>query len=250
MRPAEQYAVSSPVDRDNQASWQDRWFSSAAPMSMAAWRCVESQTDIATTKLVDSPEERDALEEMLEASKPAKPSSCAGLHYLLFTPFRYSSPHGSRFRAPHAPGIWYGADTAKTACAEMAYWRYRFILDSVGLTKSDAELVTAHTIFRAGVDGVGIDLTSDPWVAAANVWTHPEDYSGTQALANAARDRGLEWIRYASVRLPGVACAAVLESTALSKTKPSGYQSWICSATRARVWFSSRESRESFSWDF
>lgn len=219
-------------------------------MSMAAWRCVESQTDIATTKLVDSPEERDALEEMLEASKPAKPSAGAGLHYLLFTPFRYTSPHGSRFRAPHAPGIWYGADSVQTACAEMAYWRYRFILDSAGLTKSGAELVTAHTIFRAGVDGVGIDLTSDPWAAAAGVWTHPQDYSGTQALASVARDRGIEWLRYASVRLPGAACAAVLEPTALGKTRPSGYQSWICSATRARVWFSSRDSRASYSWDF
>lgn len=236
--------------RDQPPPWQDHWFDSAAPMSMAAWRCVESQTDIATTKLVDSPHERDALEEILEASKPAKPGSGAGWHYLLFTPFRYTSPQGSRFRAPHAPGIWYGADSVKTACAEMAYWRYRFILDSAGLTKNDAELVTAHTIFRAVVDGVGIDLMSDPWVAAADVWTHPQDYAGTQALASAARDRSLEWIRYASVRLPGATCAAVLEPTALGKAKPSGYQSWICSATRARVWFSRRESRESFSWDF
>lgn len=64
------------------------WFAAAAPMTMKAWRGVESQAYVATTKLVDSPEERCALEQMLEASKPAKATGSEDLDYLLFTPFR------------------------------------------------------------------------------------------------------------------------------------------------------------------
>ena len=232
------------------SAWQGAWFAAAAPMAMTVWRGVESQTDIATARLVDSPEELDALEEMLEASKPAKAAQSEGLHYLLFTPFRYTSGRDSRFRAANAPGVWYGADSIQTACAELAYWRYRFILDSAGLAKSEGELVSRHTIFRAGVKGMAIDLPSLPWNANAACWTDPQDYLATKALAREARRRGVEWIRYSSVRQPGAVCAAVLEPVALSHTKPSHLQDWICRATRSRVWFTSRQSAQSYSWDF
>ena len=100
-------------------------------------------------------------------------------------------------------GIWYGGDSLETACAEVAYWRDRFIIQSAGLAKDDSELVTRHTFFRAVADGVAIDLTSEPWSVRGETWTHPTDYTGTQALAGEARSRGIEWIRYASVRSPG-----------------------------------------------
>lgn len=219
-------------------------------MAMAAWRGVESQTEVATAKLVDSSGELDALEAMLEASKPAKPASSEGLHYLLFTPFRYTSARDSRFRAANAPGVWYGADSVETACAEVAYWRYRFIVDSAGLAKDDVVLITEHTLFRTGIHGHGIDLVSAPWSASASIWTDPSSYTGTQTLAQEARDRGIEWIRYSSVRNPGAVCAAVLEPTALSKSKPSHHQTWICRATKSQVWFTSRDSTRSYSWDF
>ena len=241
------------VDRSAPAAplpWKQAWFRSATPLAMTAWRAVESQTDIATTKLVDTAEERDALEDMLEASTPPLPPAGQGLHYLLVTPFRYTSTRDSRFRASDAPGVWYGADSPETACAEVAYWRHRFILDSAGLARSDDEIITTHTLFRAGVDGLGIDLTASPWRAASAVWTHPQSYVGTQALARQARHRGIDWIRYSSVRNPGAVCAAVLDACALSKTRPSSYQAWICRATRRQVWFSSRDAKQTFSWDF
>ena len=71
-------------------------------------------------KLVDSLAEQEELEGILEASKPAVPTA-PGQHYLLSTPFRYPSPHPSRFRPAGALGIWYGAESVQTACTELAY---------------------------------------------------------------------------------------------------------------------------------
>lgn len=231
------------------APWSDEWFSSAAKLAMDAWRGVESQTDIATLKLVDSREEHEALEAMLEASKPPKPEGSEHLHYLIFTPFRYTSPQPSRFRRSGEGGVWYGADSVHATCAEIAYWRFRFILDSAGLAKDNSELVTRHTLFKAKVCGQAIDLTSPPWINRADVWTHPQDYSGAQALAAEARHRGVEWIRYASVRHAGASCAAALTVSALNTDKPSDFQEWICRATRSKVLFYSREFGTTFSWD-
>jgi hypothetical protein len=61
---------------------------------------VEAQHRISTLKLVDTVEEQQALEQLIEETKPPLPPECAGLHYLLSTPFRYGAvyPVGSRFR--------------------------------------------------------------------------------------------------------------------------------------------------------
>ena len=155
-------------------------------------------------------------------------------------------------------GIWYGGDSLETACAEVAYWRDRFIIQSAGLAKDDSELVTRHTFFRAVADGVAIDLTSEPWSVRGETWTHPTDYTGTQALAGEARSRGIEWIRYASVRSPGAQeprspgahCAAVLSVPALAKALPQDFDEWHCRATRHRVSLFSRSSGRTYSWDF
>ena len=93
-----------------------------------AWRVVEAQHRVSTLKLVDSGREQALLEDILEASKPALPAECRGLHYLLATPFRYAPyPHGSRFRrAGMTPGVFYGAEAVDTALAEMAFYRLLF----------------------------------------------------------------------------------------------------------------------------
>ena len=100
------------------------------------WRAVEAQHIVSTLRLVANVEEQIVLERLLERSKPALPSGAGDLHYLLGTPFRYSSPFGSRFRSPSDSGIWYGAEALRTACAELGYWRWRFLIDSESLERS------------------------------------------------------------------------------------------------------------------
>jgi hypothetical protein len=214
-------------------AWQEAWFDdSPRSLSGALWRGVEAQHRVATLRLVDTLAEQAQLEALLEGSKPPLPKDADALHYLVATPFRYRSPHGSRFRAPGEPGVWYGAKELHTACAEVAYWRWRFLMDSAGLR--EGALVTEHTLFQAQVRGRAIDLTRPPWSAAAATWSDPDDHGPCQALGRAARGR-VQWIRYASVRRPGGLCGAVFDPQALTLPQPLVQQTWTCKVTAAQA---------------
>ena len=214
-------------------AWHDDWLNTAAPRAQRAWRGVEAQHVVSTMRLVDTLAEQAVLEQVLERSKPALPAAAAGKHCLLSTPYRYRPRHGSRFRRPGTLGIWYGATALKTACAEVAYWRWRFLTDSAGLEND--ELLTEHTFFHAAVAGRAIDLTTRPWAAAAAQWMQPLDYAATQALAEAASERGVQWLHYASVRDAGGTCAAVLDIAALDDIDLASQQTWHCRTTRTSV---------------
>lgn len=194
--------------------WRPGWFDTGtARKGMKAWRGVEAQHVVSTMRLVDTAQEQGLLEGLLEASKPPAPAMKAGRHFLIYTPFRYRPRHASRFRGAGRAGIWYGAQELYAACAEVAYWRHRFLLDSEGLAKGD--VLSEHTFFQAAIDGLAIDLMAPPWVAARAAWTHDSDYTHTQGVAEAAAQRGVQWICYESVRAPGHCCAAVLDVAAL-----------------------------------
>lgn len=185
-------------------------------------------------RLADSLEEQSVLEEILEASKPPVPQEARKLHYLLATPFRYRPHGGSRFRAPLDAGVWYGAETLRTALAEKSYWRLRFLLDSPGTP--DLRPVP-HTAFRAAVhSAVALDLTAPPFTRERASWTDPGSYAATQLLAATAREAAIEIIRYESVRDPQrAACAAVLSPVAFGRGKPRGLETWFIAAARERV---------------
>jgi len=230
------------------STWDRAWFETGvAPKSMLAWRGVEAQHVVSTMRLVDSREEQDELELLLEQSKPFKPAMKVPKHYLIYTPFRYRPPHPSRFRRGGELGIWYGAEELYAACAEVAYWRNRFILDSAALVK--AELLTEHTFFQAEVSGAAVDLMGQPWVESRNVWTHGSDYTGTQTLADSARDRGVQWVCYESVRAPGKRCAAVLSVDALEMVDGGRtMQTWHCKASKDAVMMV--RGSETHAWKF
>jgi RES domain-containing protein len=216
-------------------AWQGAWFASGVRTKAAKlWRGVEAQHVVSTMRLADDPVEQRVLEELLETSKPAIPADASDRHYLLFTPFRYRSPLGSRFRRAHDPGVWYGAEELGTACGEVAYWKWRFLMDSDALRAT--ALHTEHTFFRAQVRGRCADLTSSPWRAASRAWTHKSDYAQCQALGEAARKHEVAWIRYAAVRVAQGFCAAVFKPNALSLTEPFEQQTWACKTTAQGVW--------------
>jgi len=185
-------------------------------------------------RLADSLEEQALLEGVLEESKPALPAKVQRLHYLLATPYRYRPHLGSRFRAALEPGVWYGAETLRTALAEKSYWRLRFLLDSPDTP--DLRPVP-HTAFQAAVRSrAALDLTRAPFVRERAVWTHRSSYQGTQAVAALAREAHIELVRYESVRDPEhAACVAVLDPVAFGRGKPHGLETWFIAAARSRV---------------
>lgn len=187
---------------------------------------VEAQHVASTMKLVDSPEEQDLLEQLLEAGKPAIPEAARPLDYLLGTPFRYPPlPGGSRFRVGIDPGVFYGADSVATAGAELGYWRWRFLHDAVALERIEP---VPHTAFAADVRTAAVDLRMPPFVQDAAVWTHPDDYTATQGFARVARAAGVGGIVYASVRNPEPGwCLALLTPEGFARRKPrAGTQTW------------------------
>ncbi|AJG18913.1 hypothetical protein RR42_m1515 [Cupriavidus basilensis] len=189
---------------------------------------------VSTMPLVDSLEEQAVLEAVLDAGKPAVPADARHLHYLLFTPFRYPpSPWGSRFRAEQDPGVFYGADDIRTACAELGYWRWRFLLDSPALPRIDAR---PHTLFQVSVRTDGIALDAPPFAEDAAKWTDPDHYDACQALARTAREAGLGMIRYTSVRDPEHgACAALLTPRAFAEPQPRTTTTWMLTVRPDRV---------------
>jgi hypothetical protein len=214
-------------------SWKKEWLEESRSLTKVLWRGVEAQHVVSTMRLADNASEQRVLEELLEKSKPSLPSGAEQHHYLVFTPFRYRSPVATRFRRPHDPGVWYGAEELRTACAELAYWKWRFLMDSEALAKSS--LQTEHTFFKAKARGRCIDLTAVPWKAAARAWSHKSDFRDCQALAEAARERRVGWIRYAAVRIEGI-CGAVLRAEALSLVEPFVQQTWACKTTASGAW--------------
>ena len=203
-----------------------------------AWRVVEAQHVASTMKLVDGLAEQGILEELVEASKPEVPVAAAVLHYLVQAPFRYPPPrHGSRFRGPDDPGVFYGAETPRTACAELGYWRWRFVADAKDLRELPP---VPHTLFRVEVGGRAIDLRKRPFAEEETVWRDRFDYARTQGFAAVAREAGIEAIVYASVRDPEQGwCVAVLTPNALTlPPKETGGQTWWLTVHPAGVvWY-------------
>lgn len=216
--------------------------SEARPWRGAVWRMVEAQHIASTMKLVDTLAEQDVLESLLESSKPRNPVATKGLDYLLATPFRYYPQRtGSRFRAVTDPGVFYGAETEKTAAAELGYWRWRFLKEATQLKKLDP---VAHTAFQAEISTQAIDLRLAPFNVDQTVWQHPNDYSRTQDFARTVRTAGAGAIFYHSVRDPDAGlCIALLTPTGFARKKPLVQQTWFLAVSQNGVIWKDTQSR-------
>src|SRR6266508_1775264 len=115
-------------------------------------------------KLVDTVEEQEALEIVLDATKPPIPPECRPLHYLLATPFRYGAPYptGSRFRrAGFTLGVFYASERVETALAEIAFHRLLFFAESPSTPwPTNALELTGFSVRYA--TGRALDLTKAP----------------------------------------------------------------------------------------
>lgn len=218
-------------------SWSDEWLQLARAARRDLWRGVEAQHRVATMRLVDDLQEQQLLEQILEESKPPLAPGSAGQHFLVATPFRYASPFPSRFRRAGEPGVWYGSDEVQTVCAELAYWRWKFLTDSDGLRA--AALVTEHTFFQARFKGLELDLTAPPLNALRDQWRDAGDYGACHRLTDKVRSStpAIAAIRYESARREHGSCAAVFTPAALTITASHRQQRWTCKTTAKLVLF-------------
>lgn len=204
------------------------------PLQDSPWRVVEAQHLLSTRKLVDSAEEQELLEEMIDRVKP--PDITGGrIHYLLSTPFRYPPlAHGSRFGTRRERGIWYGSVERRTAFAEVAYYRLLFL---EGSNASLGTLTTALTAFTARTRTArGIDLAAPPFDAHRRAISSPTSYASSQALGGEMRNAGVEAFRYQSARdVEHGTNVGVFVPSVFGKTKPKSIETWHCAASRDHV---------------
>ncbi len=214
-----------------------------APLAGELCRLVESQEEVATSRLVSSLARQAVLEDLLETTKP--PRRDDGLHYLLATPFRYPPlKHGSRFGSRHEPSLFYGSRATRTVLAEAAY--YRFVFWHGMRVPPSGKLDTQHTLFGAQWrTAQGLRLQAPPFDAQLVQLTDPADYAATQALGTAMRAAGVEAFEFVSARdAAGGLNVALFTPRALSKKQPAWQEAWLCELTGAHVRFRAARGRE------
>ena len=200
-----------------------------------AWRMVESQHIAATMKLVDTRDEQDVLESLLDQDKPTRAIDTSQLHYLLATPFRYSPLRtGSRFRAYADPGVYYAAESVRTAAAELGYWRWRFLMDAPSLERLGP---VAHTAFNVKMSTTAIDLREESFDLDLKRWRVSSDYASTQNLARVAHQAEIGSIVYPSARDPEPAwCIALLFPSGFARKKPEPIsETWYLAVSSEEV---------------
>ena len=205
-----------------------------------AWRVVEDQSQTATRKLVDSDQEQERLEELIESVKPHIPAGPEWdhLHYLLFTPFRYPPlAHGSRFGRRSERGLWYGSAKVETALAETAFWRLQFL----NATAADIRSELVLTAFCVSLSSrLAVDLTAAPLAAYESKMSSKTSYEWSQPLGGAMRADGVQFCRYVSARDPerGTNAAVFSPAAFVRKTvSDRSRENWHSYATKTEIEF-------------
>jgi hypothetical protein len=204
-----------------------------------AWRIVETQEMMATRKLVDSFEEYQILENLIEEAKPILQSEVKLFHPLLYTPFRYPPlQYGSRFGDRLQPSLWYGSFSINSVLAEKAFYQLNFLRGS----KADFGLVESLlTLFSSQIKTKkGIHLELEPFSEYVAEISSPTSYQISQQLGLYMREASIEAFTYQSARDPqrGINIG-LFTPTAFVHKQPNktSFQTWQCLANKNVVEF-------------
>jgi hypothetical protein len=198
-----------------------------------AWRVVEGQhTGSGTRKLVATLEEHEVLEQELDSSKPklSQNEEFKGLHYLLYTEFRYPPlKWGSRFGTRQERSIWYGSLDVKTMFAEKAFYQLAFFKAvREDVLKSFSAQKTVYTIKIDTTKGVALD--KPPFAQHQKLISKKDSWQCGQAIGFKMRERGVQAFSYSAARTEKGTNIGVFTPRAFANKAPkaNAYQSWDC----------------------
>jgi len=212
-------------------------------LDLESWRMVESQHISSSRDLVESRQEHDILEELLESSKPPIAND---KHYLIFTPFRYPPlAYGSRFGNTFEPSLWYGSINLHTALAETAYYRLKFFDD----TSANLEYIEIPmTAFKAYIHTEnGIDLTELPFKTYQDKISNKTNHDYSQRLGTEMREANIEAFIFTSARDINFSNNVAAFTPEVFEMKEKQYitnmQNWRCIANKNVIEFTRDEIR-------
>lgn len=225
------------------------------PLSGELFRLIESQEQIATLGYVDTLEEQEVLEQLLDQTKPnipqlgKKPASL--YHYLLTTPFRYPPLQwGSRFGRKHETSIFYGGCSIAATLAESAYYRFVFWW-SMDAEAVKAKINSEHTLFAVDYDAEkGVKLHQAPFNEYSEQLCHPSDYKSSQQLGSDMRESDVEVFEYASAReRNNAACVGLFVMDPFVQLEPKYQEPWLCELTENTVAYRKKQGGEIHRFD-
>ena len=200
------------------------------PINEHIFRIVESQEKSATMRLIDSFEEQELLEQLLEASKPADFDNSR--HYLISTPFRYPPlEHGSRFGNVNEPSLFYGSHNIHTMLHEAAYYTFYF---AEAMSSPFNDIIVNHkTSFRVNVNTPSyMDLSR-----LQEKLMDKQDYLFAQSVGQAMREMEVQAFSYTSARdESGGKNMGVFEIDAI-QGNPSQIDQWQIKQTATDIMF-------------
>lgn len=224
------------------------------------WRVVESQESAATLTVVDSHEEQDLLEAMLDVAKPVYREGTENMHYLLKTAFRYPPlKYGSRFGTQLMPSYLYASENYRTALCETAYYRFIFLDDMQ--TAYSKPIRSQFEIFSVlAASKKCLDLTASKFKKVQTLINDGQSYTYSHQIGEWASEQECEMIRFYSARYPDLEKklnsktkidainVALAEPKTIRSSKPRSIQAWQCltigvdtESSPAQVSFRSRE---------
>lgn len=210
---------------------------SVTSLNLEPWRMVEAQHVSSARDLVDSREEHELLEQLLDN---AKPKIANNTHYLIFTPFRYPPlNYGSRFGSIYEQSLWYGSINLLTALAEVAFYRLKFFAD----TSADLQYIEIPmTAFKAYIQTEkGIDLTASHFEKYQDKLSNKTCYTDSQILGAEMRDANIEAFVFRSARDKTFGKNVAAFTPDIFKMKDNQYitdmQNWRCIANQNLIEF-------------
>ncbi len=209
------------------------------PLKYKGWRVIEDQSRSSTRELVDSLEEHEILENLLEQkSKPSLPniSEFNGYHFLLTTPFRYPPlKHGSRFGGRHERSLWYGALDIETSFGEAAFYRFLFF---AGTEADLLPCLTSHSVYSVNIHtSRGIALTTYPFNTYTSLISQKDSYTHSQLLGTTMRNLEVMGFTYFSARVENKINIALFTPRAFTTKSIDNLQHWQCYTDKENVEF-------------
>ena len=214
------------------------------PLQAEVFRVAESQQKVATNTLVDTLQEQQMLEEMLERVKPKIQKDCEQYDYLIHTPFRYPPlKHGSRFSKKIEPSIFYASKNIEAAFAELAYYRFVYY-DGMLTAPKKKQKVTQHTSFSVRVrTQYGVKLDVLPFEQYKHQISNPASYHVSQKLGHDMRDQDVEIFSYFSARAKNEINFGIFNCQAIKQTVPTNLHHWSCITKESNVTIRSLNDR-------